>query len=193
MLLSPEELEGIREGRVELAFRCWDRPRVRVGTRMRTSAGLVEILEVDPVPLEGITEEEARLAGAASLEELVSLLRVWLHKGAVYRVRLSWAGPDPRIALRNSADLSREEISELLRRLARMDRPGPWTQAVLELIDRSPGTRAADLARQLGRETLPFKRDVRKLKELGLTESLEVGYRLSPRGSALLQAIREGS
>jgi hypothetical protein len=31
-----------------------------------------------------------------------------------------------------------------------------------------------------------FKRDVRKLKELGLTESLEVGYRLSPRGAALL-------
>jgi hypothetical protein len=36
----------------------------------------------------------------------------------------------------------------------------------------------------MGRETLPFKRDVRKLKELGLTESLEVGYRLSPRGRA---------
>ena len=29
-----------------------------------------------------------------------------------------------------------------------------------------------------------FKRDVRKLKELGLTESLPVGYRLSPRGRA---------
>ena len=37
-----------------------------------------------------------------------------------------------------------------------------------------------------GRERHPFKTDVRKLKELGLTESLEVGYRLSPRGRALL-------
>jgi ribosomal protein S19E (S16A) len=27
---------------------------------------------------------------------------------------------------------------------------------------------------------------VRKLKELGLTESLDVGYRLSPRGRAFL-------
>ena len=34
---------------------------------------------------------------------------------------------------------------------------------------------------------LPFKRNVRKLKELGLTESLEVGYRLSPRGEAYRQ------
>jgi hypothetical protein len=71
-----------------------------------------------------------------------------------------------------------------------MDRSaaGPWTRTVLELIQSAPGTRAADLAKRLGRETLPFKRDVRKLKELGLTESLEVGYRLSPRGAALLEA-----
>ena len=34
-----------------------------------------------------------------------------------------------------------------------------------------------------------FKTDVRKLKELGLTESLEVGYRLSPRGEAVLRAL----
>ena len=31
--------------------------------------------------------------------------------------------------------------------------------------------RAADLAESFGRERLDFKRDVRKLKELGLTES----------------------
>ena len=37
-----------------------------------------------------------------------------------------------------------------------------------------------------GRETQPFKLDVRKLKNLGLTISLEVGYRLSPRGEAYL-------
>jgi transposase len=40
------------------------------------------------------------------------------------------------------------------------------------------------------RERHPFKADVRKLKELGLTESLEVGYRLSPRGRALLAPPR---
>jgi hypothetical protein len=46
--------------------------------------------------------------------------------------------------------------------------------------------RAPDLAAVLGRETLPFKRDVRRLKELGLTISLPVGYELSPRGRAYL-------
>ena len=48
------------------------------------------------------------------------------------------------------------------------------------------GVRAADLAESFGRETQPFKTDVRKLKNLGLTISLEVGYRLSPRGAAYL-------
>jgi hypothetical protein len=60
---------------------------------------------------------------------------------------------------------------------------------VLELIRDHPATRAADLAASLGRDTRPFKTDVRKLKELGLTESLEVGYRLSPRGRALLEGL----
>jgi len=49
-----------------------------------------------------------------------------------------------------------------------------------------PARRAPELAALVGRETAAFKLDVRKLKELGLTESLEVGYRLSPRGEALL-------
>ena len=39
---------------------------------------------------------------------------------------------------------------------------------------------------ELGRETLAWKADVRKLKEKGLTESLAIGYRLSPRGEAVL-------
>jgi hypothetical protein len=71
-------------------------------------------------------------------------------------------------------------------------RDGPWTLATLRLIGGRPGVRAADLAAAMGRERQPFKADVRKLKELGLTESLEVGYRLSPRGRALLAASPDG-
>jgi hypothetical protein len=49
--------------------------------------------------------------------------------------------------------------------------------------------RAEDLARSVGREKHAFKLDVRKLKELGLTESLRVGYRLSPRGAAVVSRL----
>jgi hypothetical protein len=38
---------------------------------------------------------------------------------------------------------------------------------VLDLIGRRPAVRAATLAAEVGRETLNFKQDVRKLKELG--------------------------
>ncbi|WP_225214770.1 hypothetical protein [Cellulomonas avistercoris] len=46
--------------------------------------------------------------------------------------------------------------------------------------------RAPDLAAELGRERDPFKLDVRKLKALGLTQSFDVGYALSPRGETYL-------
>ena len=49
----------------------------------------------------------------------------------------------------------------------------------------------ADLARAAGVEKLRFKQDMRKQKELGLTESLDVGYRLLPRGGAVLEKLRE--
>jgi hypothetical protein len=64
-----------------------------------------------------------------------------------------------------------------------------WPRAprggVLALIAMRPGVRAGGLAASLGRETRPFEVDVRKRKELGRTERLEVGYRLSPRGRAV--------
>jgi hypothetical protein len=84
-------------------------------------------------------------------------------------------------------------VAELDRRLDRLDRAsasGPWTAATLALIAERPAVRAGDLAPVLGRELAPFKLDVRKLKNLGLTISLEVGYRLSPRGEAYLRHRR---
>ena len=65
---------------------------------------------------------------------------------------------------------------------------GAWTRETLDLIDLNPTVRAPDLAAQVGRETADFKKDVRKLKELGLTESLDIGYLLSPRGQAVVDA-----
>ncbi|MCW2644986.1 MAG: hypothetical protein QOF87_4168 [Pseudonocardiales bacterium] len=190
VLIRPAELAAIHSGDVDLAFRRWDRPRLRVGTRMRTGIGLVEVTSVDRVALKSITGAEAQRAGAASVKELLTLLA---HRpdSPIFRVGLRYAGPDPRIALRADAELTADERDYLVRRLQRLDDAsprGPWTQAALAIIARRPATRAADLAEELGRDLVTFKRDVRKLKELGLTESLEVGYRLSPRALALDRA-----
>jgi hypothetical protein len=84
--------------------------------------------------------------------------------------------------------LTRDDIENLTQRLARLDARGPWTAVTLRLIRRYPRVAASKLAARLGRETLPFKVDVRKLKRLGLTQSFEVGYELSPRGIAYVMA-----
>jgi hypothetical protein len=123
---------------------------------------------------------------AALLAELAE------RDGQLYRVELHRAGDDPRIALRARDDLQADDLAELLRRLERLDavsRSGPWTTAVLTLIASRSAVRAALLARELGLDAVIFKRNVRKLKELGLTESLGVGYRLSPRGHAVLRTL----
>jgi hypothetical protein len=186
-MLRPVELAGIKAGVVDLGFRRWDRPRVVVGTRMRTRVGLIEVTAVEPVDESTISEDDARRAGAASLDELRRGLAAKADR-PVFRVGLRWAGEDPRIALRQQPPTP-AELAGIRGRLDRLDAAssrGPWTRQTLAIIDRSPEVRAPDLAAELGRDTPSFKRDVRKLKELGLTESLDIGYRLSPRGEAVV-------
>lgn len=187
MLIPRPVLEGIVAGDVTLAFRRWDRPHAKAGAQHRTPVGLIAIDGVDVVRLGEITAADARSAGAASRADLLRFLRG--RDGKVYRMQLRYAGADPRIALRADAALSDSDVAALSARLDRLDRAsrhGPWTREVLELIAANPARRAPDLAKIRGLPTQPFKTDVRKLKELGLTESLDVGYRISPRGQAYL-------
>src|SRR3954468_15374731 len=188
VLIRPVDLARIRDGEIDLAFRRWERPRLLVGTRMRTSIGLLEVTSVQEVP--DVTDEDAARAGAPRAELLALMERK--APAPIWRVGLRYAGEDPRVALRNDGQLSAEDRAALVARLDRFDRSsshGPWTRETLAIIEANPARRAPDLAAELGRETAPFKRDVRKLKELGLTESLEIGYRLSPRGATLLEGL----
>ena len=182
MRLRRETLAGIAAGEIDLAFRRWPRARVKPGTQLRTAIGVLEVVAVDVVHPSRLGARDVRRAGYASREALVAALDRF-GSGDVHRIRLRRGGADPRIALRERAALSADERAELERRLERM----AGGRALLALIAARPGVRAADLAASVGRELRPFKASVRRLKELGLTESLEVGYRLSPRGKALLQ------
>lgn len=193
MLIPMSTLAAIEAGRVTLAFRRWDRPRVKAGTRLRTAVGLVEVLSVEPVSPESLTGKDASGAGFDSRDALVAFLRK-RPTGECFKIGLRFAGPDPRIALRAEDDLSDPVAEALSAKLAAMDRAskrGPWTLGFLRLIAAHPGLRAPDLASSVGWDTATFKRYVRKLKELGLTESLEVGYRLSPRGEAVLARLND--
>ncbi|GAA4377177.1 hypothetical protein [Nocardioides caricicola] len=195
MLLPPQVAQGVADGSVTLAFRRWRKPDVRPGAEFRTVAGVVRVDAVEVVA--EITDEEAVAAGWPDAARLRKQLdKVSRDQGAelpTYKVTLSWAGPDPRVALRESADLTDDDVAAIDTRLERLDRAsshGPWTMATLDVIRRRPHTRAPDLAAELGRERDPFKIDVRKLKNLGLTRSFEVGYEVSPRGLAYLERTK---
>ncbi len=193
MLIRRIDLDRIASGEIDLAFRRWKRPTVRAGGTLTTAVGLLAIDAVDVVEPGSISSKDAARAGYASKSALTAqLTRRGEHP--VYRVRLRLAGPDPRVALRNDADLEPADISAIDARLARLDTASPvgeWTAKTLQAIRARPATLAAELAGSVGMQRDRFKRNVRKLKALGLTESLERGYRLSPRGQTYLRRNRE--
>lgn len=186
MLFRQEFLDGIRAGSVTLAFRRWRRPSVRSGGTLLTPVGQLEIGSVSRIEEAEISPDEARRAGYSSREALRAELNR-RSSGDIYRIELLALRPDPRIDLRERLP-DEDEVGRILAQLDRLDRAasgGAWTSRVLEIIAQQPGVRAGDLCLLMDMEKAPFKLNVRKLKKLGLTESLETGYRLSPRGEAI--------
>jgi len=184
-------LDGIQKGNITVAFRRWRRPSVKSGGTLMTAVGMLHIRDVSLVSLESISNAEARRAGYESREMLVEELTE-RSDGKIYRIELGALEADPRIALRKTR-ASESDLQNLIVRLDRLDarsNGAPWTRRVLDLVAAHPARRAGDLCKMAGQDKMSFKLNVRRLKTLGLTESLEVGYRLSPRGAALLDELR---
>lgn len=193
MMIPKVILDRVAGGETMVAFRRWPAPRVKVGGTQLTAIGQVAFDTVDRVEEADLTEADAVAAGAKDL----AALRKALDRngsGDVYRVSLLLAGPDPRWELRERTP-DAAEIAALTMKLNRIDAgvAGAWTRPVLRWIRDNPGVVSTELAAHLERERWGLKTDIRRLKALGLTISLEVGYRLSPRGEAYLLAADPGS
>jgi len=193
--------QGVKDGSVTVAFRRWEEPRVNVGSTQLTPAGVVEFVSVveviDPAAL---TDADARAAGMSDAAALQRRLapgagrrgpRSGKGGDRVYRVGLRWVGEDPRLALRSAVpdDAGLAELAAAVYRLDASRRTGPWTRQILQWIRDHPAVVSTELAALLGREVAPMKADIRRLKALGLTISLPVGYQLSPRGEAYLASL----
>ncbi len=189
MQFEPRLRQGIHDGTITLAFRRWRRCQVVAGHHYRTGIGMALAETVDVVEPADITLAQARDAGFDSAQALIDDLR-GDPALPLYRIRFRpLDAPDPRDELAASAILTDSEAAAIAARLARMDRAskrGPWTVQVLTTIAGQPGVSSAILAPELDWERADFKLHVRRLKELGLTISLDVGYRISPRGAAYL-------
>lgn len=191
MLLKQQTLEGIARGSITTVFRRWKRPTVKAGGTLLTGIGQLGIRSVRPIQQDEISDSDVQASGYRDRASLLTALDS--HEGDLYRIELHLLGPDPRVALRESVP-NAEEVSMILTKLSRMDTRstlGPWTADVLRVIATHPKRRAADLAEVIGMNRDDFKPRVRRLKALGLTESLGVGYRLSPRGEVIASAIAD--
>ncbi|MYE06745.1 MAG: hypothetical protein F4Y04_05920 [Chloroflexi bacterium] len=203
MQFRQRDRDAIASGALTITFRRWRSPQARVGGRYRVGGLVIEVTAVERIEPAEISQFDARAAGHDSAEAALEAILRNQRKGAdgnapLYRVEFRSLGeqPDPRSTLAADAELEPDELATLTERLGKMDarsRHGPWTRAALEAISVAPGRRAAELAAAQGRETQKFKTDVRKLKALGLTISLEVGYELSPRGRVVLDTIQAAS
>ena len=181
---------GLVDGSVTLTVRLWDKPHVKPGGRYRVHPiGVVEVDGIARVDFGALTEDDAMRAGFVDLAELTEYARP-VAKGPltaqtqVFKVHLHHGGDGDRVQLALETQLDKAAVAELCKKLKRLDAKSPWTRQTLKLIARRPKIAASKLAASMGRQTEPFKIDVRKLKKLGLTESFEVGYDLSPRGRA---------
>ncbi len=182
---------GIANGQITVAYRGWTRPTVVAGRTYRTGGGRIEVLRVESIEPEAVTDADAAMAGYPSAADAISQVRTDAGR-ELFRVEFRRLDePDPREQLAADDTIDEAALADITTRLDRLDRAssfGTWTRSTLRLIEANPARRAPDLAEMVGRETKPFKLDVRKLKNLGLTTSLRIGYELSPRGQAYLDA-----
>jgi hypothetical protein len=189
VLLNRDTAEGIANGSITLVLRRWDAPRARPGRTQRTVAGTVRIDDVTEHPGSyRVTAAQARAAGYLDAKTAQKELdrRPAKH---TYVIAVSYLEPDERPELAANDRLSAADVDAIKDRLDRWDTAAekPWTRQYLEMIGANEAVRAPDLAARIGLDVPRFKRRVRQLKGLGLTISLDVGYRLSPRGKAFLR------
>jgi hypothetical protein len=182
--------EGLTSGAITLTFRRWQKPHVRPGGRYRCHPiGVLQVDALSTVAAGTITLDDARRSGFDTVEAL----RAYLAElgpldddTAVWRVELHHGGDGDRVELALEAALTDDDVAQIRDKLAKLDGKKPWTAATLAVIAAQPRVAASALAVELGRDKLELKADIRKLKKLGLTQSFEVGYEISPRGRAFL-------
>ena len=92
MLFAKRLREGVREGRITVSVRIWQRPHVTVGNRYRMDEGEIEIDSVTPIGIPDITPELARESGFLGV---IDLLKVAKHGPGenIYLVRFHYIPP----------------------------------------------------------------------------------------------------
>lgn len=191
MLFKEVHLNGIKSGKITLAFRKWQKVSVKCGSLLHTSVGLIEIGKIENISENCITEQHVIQAVFTDKQQL---LKSFTHNstGTIFKISVSYHSADPRVKLREQTELSEKVFTDLKKKLERLDnysKKEHWTDKVLSTINDNPNLHAKGIAELTGFEKEWLKLNIRKLKNLGLTISRNVGYELSPLGSEYLNKL----
>ena len=193
-MFNARDHERVVRGDLTVTWRLWKYAHVKAGRVYPTGFGGGHAIEdVRALRVADVTDADAQEAGLADATALVELARS--HTGApvsddtiLYRVQFHYV---PELPAKPALPL--DEIARRLRKLDQNSRWGAWTEPVLRLIEANPGVVSTLLAVEIGQPRAEFKANVRKLKALGLTLSLEVGYELSELGQTYLDSLESDS
>lgn len=182
--------QRIAKGEITSSFRQWRKPQAKVGGQYNIPPfGAIEVIALRETNLATATQRQISTTGFRSAEALAEYLSVDLNT-TLFEVSFRYLG-EQDVNKPSTEQLDEAALTKLRSKLKRMDADAPWIELALTLIAKQPGTRAADLAPRFDMDTPTFKRNIRRLKSQGLTQSLEVGYRVSERGEQVLQSIQD--
>src|SRR5687767_11144053 len=148
MLFSARFWSGLADGSITVAFRRQKRPTVKAGGTLRSPGGVLFIDSIDPSDAGDISDADLAASRHTRRDELLKMLK---PDGQLYRIRFHLHGDDPRVALRDDADLTDADIADLRTKLSRLE----WAAPVLRLIRDNEGVVSTALAPQVGMERLP--------------------------------------
>jgi hypothetical protein len=196
LMFRREDRERVARGEITVTFRLWKRAKVSAGKRYRTPIGTLEIEDVRVIPAGAIARRDVRPSGCRDIAAIRELAGEHTHAVVtpdtlLYRVQFRFVGGEPEQDVPRAPD--DVDVRERLARLDAKSTRGPWTLAVLRMIDAAPHVPARVLAAELDWERLDFKAHVRRLRRLGLTISHEIGYELSPAGNRYLASVESSA
>jgi len=191
MLFKKVHLQGIKSGNITLAFRRWKKASIKSGSLLHTSIGLVKIGEIETVNENDISEKDVLNAGFTNRKQLLKS-SARNRTGTIFKISVNYHSEDPRMKLREQTELTEQELTilkESVQRLDKFSKQGSWTSKVLLAIKDNPNHPAIGITKLTGFEKEWLKRNIRKLKNLGLTISHTTGYEISPLGRFFIEKV----
>ncbi|MCU1366433.1 MAG: hypothetical protein JWN39_2072, partial [Ilumatobacteraceae bacterium] len=108
MQFTKDAMPGIVDGSITVTFRGWKKAQAKAGGRHRIWGELIEVDDVRAVSASDITDADARRAGSTSVAALLERLGE-ATAAPIWRVDFHYVGPDDRIALRSTPEMSDDE------------------------------------------------------------------------------------